>query len=224
MLKSLMVVLWVLLANGLAQVTYSNTPTQEELEQYFVGGLRILEVPVGADEELRYQLINMKDMQTLWAGATGNLGPGEREGATARFALGVIDFFADNCANEGEVNVTEVDYELLSHRLSLLSKETRQAIERSSGGGCISFDSDFNLGHWTNILADYDAPLPKEGWIPATAFIPNFYNGRLEYGSAESWLVLLITFDDLNYGANPSELSQEEVINLLQKYGIDTTP
>lgn len=224
MIKRLMVVLWVLLANGLAQVTYSNTPTQDELEQYFVGGLRILEVPVGTGEELRYQLINMKDMQTLWAGATGNLEPSESEGATARFALAVIDFFADNCAFSAEPNAAEVSYELLSHKVSLLSKETGQTIERSSGGQCISFDPDFNLGHWTNILTDYDVPLPKGGWIPATAFIPNFYDGKLEYGSAETWLVLLITFDDLNYGANPNELRQEEVINLLQEYGIDTTP
>jgi hypothetical protein len=222
--KRLIVVLWLLFAPAFAQVTYRDTPTREDLEQYFVGGLRILEVPVEAGEELRYQLISMKDMQTLWAGATGNLEPGEREGATARFALAVIDFFADNCAFTTEPNAAEVSYELVSHKVSLLSRETEQTIERSGGGQCISFDSDFNLGHWTNILADDDAPLLKEGWIPATAFIPNFYDGKLEYGSAETWLVLLITFDDLNYGATPNELEQAEVIRLLQEYGIDTTP
>jgi hypothetical protein len=219
--KCLMVVLCILFAHGLAQVTYSNTPTQEELEQYFVGGMRILEVRVEATKELRYQLINMKDMQTLWAGATGNLESGESEGATVRFVLGVLDFFADNC--NSDPSASEIKYQIISHQLSFLSGDTGEIIERSKGGQCISFDPDFNLGHWTNILAD-DIPLPKEGWIPATAFIPNFYDGQLEYGSAETWLVLLITFDDLNYGANPNELSQEEVISFLQDYGLDTTP
>jgi hypothetical protein len=222
-LKRLMIVSCFLFTSAFAQVTYSSTPTQEELEQYFVGGLQLLEVPVGAGEELRYQLINMQDMQTLWAGATGNLGTDESKGATARFALAVIDFFADNCAAD-EASGPDVSYELVSHRLKLLSRETEEAIEHSGGGQCISFDSNFNLGHWTDILADDDRPLPKEGWIPATAFIPNFYDEKLEYGSAETWLVLLITFDNLNYGANPNELSQEEVINLLQEYGIDTRP
>jgi hypothetical protein len=223
-IKRLLIVLWLLLANASAQVTYSNTPTQEELEQYFVGGLQILEIPVAANEELRYQLVNLKDMQTLWAGATGNLEPGESEGATIRMSLAVIDFFADNCPDLDEANGPDVNYQIIFHQLRFLSRETGKVMERSKGGQCISFGSDYNLGHWTNILAAIDGPLPKEGWLPATAFIPNFYDGRLEYGSAETWLVLLVTFDDLNYGANPNELSQEEVINLLQDYGLDTTP
>ncbi|MGL4610711.1 MAG: hypothetical protein ACRCYY_13690 [Trueperaceae bacterium] len=224
LLTSLLILVLFLLPRAFAQVTYSKTPTQEELEQYFVGGLQILEVPIETDEEVRYQLINMKTMGTVWSGATGNLESGEIEEATVRFALSVIDFFADNCAFTEEQSASDVSHELVSHRLSLLSRETMEIIEQGGGGQCLQFDSNFNLGHWTNILAEYDAPLPKEGWIPATAFIPNFYDGELTYGSAETWLVLLITFDDLDYGANPNELSQEQVIELLQDYGLDTTP
>jgi hypothetical protein len=219
-----MVVLWFLLASGSAQVTYSDTPTREDLEQFFFGGMQILEIDVPSGEELRYQLIRMKDMSTLWSGETGNLEAVAPDGFTARFVLAVTDFFADNCGNTVDApQTTDVKFELLYVRLSLEAEA--KVLGRSGHGECIYYDLNFNWGHWTNILENYDEPLPTRGWIPAIAFIPNFNADEgLEYGSAETWLVLLVTFDDLNYGANPNELSQEEVINFLQDFGLDTTP
>jgi hypothetical protein len=224
-LKQWIVALWLLFASGTAQVSYSNTPTSKDLEQYFFGGMRLLEVEVPSGGELRYQVIAMKEMQTLWSGSTGNLVNVAPDGFTARFSFAISDFFADYCAGTlSEVNPDEVKFESFQARLSVATGEQGFSINDGSNA-CIYFDFNFNWGHWTNILAEYTEPLPKEGWIPALAFIPNFLNDdKVEYGSAETWLVLLITFDDLNYGANPNELSQEEVIDLLQEYGVDTTP
>jgi hypothetical protein len=224
--KGLIVVLWILLASGLAQVTYSNTPTQEELEQYFFGGMPVLEVDVPISEELRYQLINMKDMQTLWAGSTGNLINAAPDGFTARFSFAISDFFADWCGIRFQAfDPNDVKFEFFQARLNVDTGEPRELTIGDGSNDCIYFDADFNWGHWTNILADDTEPLSQEGWIPVLAFIPNYLkDSNVEYGSADTWLVLLITFDDLNYGANPNELSQEEVIALLQDYGLDTTP
>jgi hypothetical protein len=224
--KSLIVALWVLLASGLAQVTYSNTPTQEELEQYFFGGMPVLEVEVPYGGELRYQLVNMKDMQTLWSGSTGNLVTSAPDGFTARFSFAISDFFADWCSFRFEqLDADTVKFEFFQARLSVDTGVPREFALSDGSNDCIYFDSSFNWGHWTSVLADYTEPLSEQGWIPALAFVPNFLNeNKGTYGSAETWLVLLITFDDLNYGANPNELSQQEVINLLQAYGLDTTP
>jgi hypothetical protein len=226
MFKLLLFAICLSLSCPLAQLTYSDTPSSEDLEHYFFGGMRLLEVKVPSRGELRYQMINMKDMETLWSGSTGNLVNTAPDGFTARFSFAISDFFAEWCTIRFEqLNADAVKFEFFQARLSVDVEGSETSALSDGFGDCIYFDSSFNWGHWTNILVNYTEPLPREGWIPALAFVPNFLNSNaVEYGSAETWLVLLVTFDDLNYGANPNELSQEEVINLLQDYGIDTTP
>lgn len=233
MLKTSVVFLCFLVVHALAQVTYSDTPSSEDLEQYFFGGMRVLELDVPPGEELRYQVINMNDMGTLWSGSTGNLVNAAPDGFAARFSFAISDFFADWCSIQlSQINPDEVKFEFFQSRLSVVIGEPQELAIDDGSNNCIYFDFRFNWGHWTDILANYQGELSEEGWIPALAFIPNFniptgeentYSG-VKPGSAETWLVLLVTFDDLNYGATPNELSQEEVINLLQQYGIDTTP
>ncbi len=233
MSKRLMLLVSLLLSVSLAQVTYSNTLTSGELEQYFLGGVRVLQVEVRATKELRYQLVNMKDMSNLWSGEISSLVGVAPQELTARFSVAVSDSFADYCGNViGVPSFDEVKFELFFSRLNVTSKDTNQILQQDGFGSCIDFDITFNWGHWTDILAGYQGDLPEEGWIPALAFIPNFnlptdtkdvYSGVKE-GSAETWLVLLITFDDLAHNQNPSSLTQAEVIELLRDYGINPNP
>jgi hypothetical protein len=232
MSKPLVFLISLLISASFAQVTYSNTLTAEELESYFLGGARVLQVDVPATKELRYQLVDMKDMSNLWSGEV-NSRIDLQQDVTARFSVLVSDTFADYCGNTIDVpTIDEAKFEFFFSRLITVSKETSQVVQKEGIGHCIYFDTTFNWGHWTDILTGYQGALPETGWIPVLAFIPNFniptgeentYSG-VKDGSAETWLVLLITFNDLVHNQNPSSLTQSEVIELLRDYGINPNP
>jgi hypothetical protein len=219
-MKHSMFVLWLLLAHALAQVTYSDTPSKEDLEQRFYGGIKVVELTIPENTVLRYMVMDTREMSVLesndedFEDRSLYSVPVEQ----GRFAISVSTTGNFGCESEDLPGRA-----ILTHSFSATYRNPDGSEGIGGGGGnqCVSFNENFNLGHWTDIL-NASSPLPLNTWIPVTAFIPNYYDGSFTYAPATEWLVLLVLFDDGSEIEEP--LEQAGLVERILEYGINPNP
>jgi hypothetical protein len=211
--------LW--LCHTLAQVTYSSTPTPEDLEEYFYGGLKIVNLVAYENTSVRYQFIDARTMNVLEVN-NGGIESGyvhQRIRLVLSFSTSGGFYCGESIDNRKQSVFTlsvQTEYGDFDNEIGSLDSS------QSKGSTCISFNKHFNLGHWTDIIANSSTSLPYNQWIPVTAFIPNYNDQIFTYAPASEWFVLLILFDD-GTQIEP-QLDQEGLIQRIRDYGINPNP